>query len=171
MTRRAWVLLFLVGGGAGSIWAQERGYVLKRGEGESLLGGSRIIKASPRTGSQGAEMIWDSMAVDRSTGIHAHKDADEFFYVLSGSGSAFVVGNEQPVEAGDVIFVAKGQEHRIRNARADAPLELVFLVDRPGLATEFREGAARSQALGRPLTLEERNSISQKHGTTYKTIE
>ena len=152
-------------------WAQQRGYVLKRGDGELLMGGEAIIKVSPATGSQSGEVFWQTMASGGTTGIHIHHEADEFFYVVTGEGSALIGDQETPIAAGDVVFVPKGEQHRLRHAGAEGSLEVVFFVDRPGLANEFREGHTRFEALGRWLTLEELNEISERHGTTYLTTE
>jgi oxalate decarboxylase/phosphoglucose isomerase-like protein (cupin superfamily) len=105
-----------------------------------------------------------------STGVHVHRDADEFFYVISGKGLAMVDGTELPVEADDVVFVPKGHDHRLKSA-GPMPLEIVFLVDKPGLASDFRENRSEAVAKKRRLTLEEWNKISEKYGTTHKTIE
>lgn len=144
------------------------GYVLKRGEGERLFNGEAIIKASPESGTQGAEMFWTAYDQEFSTGVHFHHTADEFFYVVSGSGFALVSGGEVPIEAGDVVFVPAGQDHRLRTS---GPLEIVFLVDEPGLASEFREAHVLSNGGQVLLTLEQLNQISQAHGTTYRTLE
>src|SRR5437879_2079959 len=63
MARRRIVVLFgIVLIGAVSAWSQQRGYVMKPGEGEHMPGERRtILKASPRTGTQGVEMFRDTM--------------------------------------------------------------------------------------------------------------
>jgi mannose-6-phosphate isomerase-like protein (cupin superfamily) len=171
MARRIGVLLGIVLVGAVSTWSERRGYVLKSGDGERLPGARRtILKASPRTGTQGVEVFRDTMPAGASTGVHVHQQADEFFYVVSGKGLAFVDKDEMPVEADDFVFVPKGHDHRVKNA-GPTPLELVFLVDRPGLADDFRESRAEAIARKRRLTLDELNRISQKYGTIRKTIE
>lgn len=170
MSTRFATLLIITLIAAVSVWSQESGYVLKRNEGERLFGGATIIKASPRTGSQAAEMFWSALSAGFSTGIHVHHTADEFFYVLSGTGVALVAGKEVPIEAGDVVFVPRGQDHRLKTMGA-SPLEIVFLVDKPGLANEFREGHATSDGGKVALTLQDLNRISEKYGTTYKTLE
>lgn len=173
MNGRLVTLLGVVAIGGVSLWSQGQGHVVRRGQGEQVFDGSAIIKVSPRTGSQGAEMIWQSLADGAATGIHTHDVADEFFYVIRGSGFALVGGQETAVEAGDVIFVPKGSEHRLRGPGAGTavPLEVVFLVDRPWLSSEFREGQAEYERLQRDLTLEEVNRISQKYGTTHRTLQ
>ena len=171
ITRRVLVLFGIVLAGAGAELSQQHGGVLKPGDGERLPGERRtFVKASPQTGTQGAEMFRDTMPPGTSTGVHVHHQADEFFYVVSGKGLALVDGTELPVEADDIVFVPRGHDHRVKSS-GPAPLELVFLVDRPGLASDFREGRSSAIAKKRRLTLDERNRISEKYGTTHKTIE
>ncbi|MCZ6671580.1 MAG: cupin domain-containing protein [Verrucomicrobia bacterium] len=153
-----------------NVQSSQQGYVLKRGEGEALFDGQTLVKASPRTGSQGGEMFWSHLGPGFSTGIHIHHAADEFFYVVSGAGVALVGDKEVPIETGDVVFVPTGQDHRLKTS-GGVPLEIVYLVDRPGLASEFRDGHVLSDGGKVPLTLEQLNQISQKYGTTYKTLE
>ena len=170
MLRRSRILLAVTLLGSISIWAQNKGFVVKTNEGEKLLGGGVLVKASPRTGSQGAEMFLSSMAPGGSAGRHIHRGADEFFYVTGGVGVAFVNGREVPIEAGDVMFVPKGQEHAFKNSSSTEPLKTVFLMDRPGLASEFHDVDAQSEGGKRSLTLDELNRISQKYGTRYNTV-
>ena len=172
MLNRRFIVLFgivLIGTVSGS--SQQRGYVLKSGDGERLPGERQtLVKASPRTGTQGVELFRDSMVPGASTGIHVHQQADEFFYVVSGRGFALVDGNELSIEADDFVFVPKGHEHRVKSV-GPTPLELVFLVDRPGLASDFRESRSEQVARKRRLTLDEWNRISKKYGTVHKTPE
>jgi mannose-6-phosphate isomerase-like protein (cupin superfamily) len=171
VNRRFLLLCGIVLAGAGSALTQPHGSVMKPGEGERLPGERQtFIKASPQTGTQGAEMFRDTMLAGTSTGIHVHGRADEFFYVIRGKGLALVDGTELTVEADDVVFVPRGHDHRVKSS-GPMPLELVFLVDRPGLAGDFREGRSEAVAKKRRLTLEEWNRISEKYGTTHKTLE
>jgi mannose-6-phosphate isomerase-like protein (cupin superfamily) len=171
INRRTLVLLALVLFGNGWAWSQQRGGVLKPSQGERLPGDRpTFVKASPRTGTQRVEMFRDTMLPGTSTGVHVHAQADEFFYVVNGNGLGLVDGIETPIEADDIVFVPRGHDHRVKSL-GPSPLELVFLVDRPGLASDFREGRSDAVAKKRRLTLEEWNRISQKYGTTHKTIE
>lgn len=141
-----------------------RGYVLKNGEGEEACCGV-LIKASPRSGSRAGLLILQPMPAHFSTGIHYHTEADEFFYVVSGSGTATVAGEEHPIEAGDVIFVPAGEDHRLMTQSSG--MEIIEFLDKPGLDDEFR-GATN---LGDDFTLEELNAISRPNGTVYRTLE
>jgi mannose-6-phosphate isomerase-like protein (cupin superfamily) len=154
ISQRILVLFGIVLIGVGSAWSQQRGGVLKPGEGERLPGERQtFVKASPRTGTQSVEMFRDTMPPGTSTGVHVHRQADEFFYVVSGKGLAFVDGTELPVEADDIVFVPKGHDHRVKSS-GPMPLELVFLVDQPGLASDFREGRSEAVARKRRTTCE-----------------
>lgn len=146
------------------------GYVLKSGEGEALYDGTWIIKASPNDGTQGVEMHWNSMSPGLSTGLHVHVQADEFFYVLGGSGVAVLNEQETRIEPGDVIFVPKGHDHKLVNV-GEEPLELLFFLDKLGLANEARALYHRFQETGEPPTLEELNEIANEYGTIYKSLE
>ena len=64
-----------------------KGYVLKPGEGEAL-GPSRLIKASPQSGTQGGVIVLDQLRPGFQTTFHIHTNADEFFYVVGGEGRA-----------------------------------------------------------------------------------
>ena len=105
--------LFLVGISVNLVIANEarKGYVLKAGEGELAAGA--VIKASPSNGTQGGVMMVEPFPEHFSTGLHYHLEADEFFYVVSGSGTATLGGVDYTVGAGDVIFIPSGQDHKL----------------------------------------------------------
>ena len=140
------------------------GYVLKPGEGEDD-GFGGLIKASPKTGTQGVVWIEDRMPPSASSGIHLHLEADEFFYVLDGTGRFRLAAEEHQIGAGDMIFVPLKTEHRVTSSKDD-PLHVIFIVDRPGLGEQFRMGLDRTK-----MTLEEFNAIVEKYGTVYKTFD
>ena len=142
------------------------GYILKSGEGEDTTGdGSSIIKASPRTGTQGVVFVVGQDAPSSTSGIHVHLEADEFFYVLGGTGRILLGTEEHEIGAGDTIFVPVGSEHRVTSSEDD-PLHVIFIVDRPGLDEQFRLALDRTK-----MTLEDFNAIVEKYGTVYKTFD
>ncbi len=53
-------------------------------------------------------------------------DDDEIYYVVSGHASFFVEGQSRPVQPGDVIYVAAGEEHRFEDIEEDLKLLVVF---------------------------------------------
>ena len=148
--------------------AQEsrEGYVLKVGEGEYAAGA--IIKASPASGTQGGVLLHEPFPDGFSTGLHYHVEADEFFYVISGQGTATFNGEDHSVEAGDVIFIPAGLDHKLWTD--GSTMELLAFLDKPGLDEEFR---AWHRAYGEdaPVSLEQLNEIAERYGTVYRTLE
>jgi quercetin dioxygenase-like cupin family protein len=59
---------------------------------------------------------------------HSH-DYEHEVYIVSGSGTVLLNGQEQPIKAGDVVYVPADQEHQFRAAdsRGDQPGGLQFL--------------------------------------------
>ena len=102
------------------------GFILKRGEGESLLNGI-VIKASPKTGTERSIMAEQTFPKGGTTNLHIHEQGDELFYVVSGKGMATLGDNTEEIGHGDVIFVPKGAVHVIQNLNYDEPLKVVFL--------------------------------------------
>lgn len=147
---------------------ERHGYVLKPGEGERL-GPVRIIKAGPKSGTQGGVMVLDQAPANFTVGLHYHTQADEFFYILNGQGSFLIEGKDIPIGPGDVVFVPAGQDHGI-SISAERPLEMLVFLDRPGLAQDFRELHALRQSHSGPITLEQRNAIARKYGTVYREL-
>lgn len=154
---------------SGESMGSNGGYILKPGQGEDTAGdGSSIIKASPMTGTQGVVFVDDKMQPAGTSGIHEHLEADEFFYVLEGSGRMLLGDEEHMIQAGDFVFVPVATNHRVSSS-ADDPLHVLFIVDRPGLDEQFRlelQGLDRSE-----MTVEEFNKVVRQYGTVYKTFD
>ena len=139
-----------------------QGYVLKAGEGEAL-GPSRLIKASPRSGTQGGVVVLDQLQPGFTTGLHAHINADEFFYVISGTGTATIGEDEVSIGPGDFVFIPMAGSHRMSVADT-GPMELLYFLDEPGLEEFFREAHALYFSQSQTMSLEECNAIGQKYG-------
>ncbi len=63
---------------------------------------------------QAAEMV---IAPGASEGgpDNRHRGADQWLYVVSGSGVAIVEGEQQKLKAGSLLVVQRGERHEIRN--------------------------------------------------------
>lgn len=146
-----------------------QGYVLKPEEGEVLFDDfSTIIKASPKTGTQGMVFIQGKDTPGGTSGVHVHLIADELFYIIGGVGWILIGTEEYEISTGDVIFVPAGTDHKVSSS-IDDPLEMIFIVDRPGLEEQFR---LEAQGLDRTkMTLEEFNEVARKYGTVYKSFD
>lgn len=56
---------------------------------------------------------------------------DEVYYVLSGRGQIMVAGEDHFVQAGSIVYVAKGDEHRFHTIEEELQL-LVFFAPAEG---------------------------------------
>ena len=148
------------------------GYVLKKNEGTILSGSdsSLIIKAAPELGSQTDIAIVQKIGPGKGTGLHYHKDADELFYVIEGSGTAVLGTKSYNIEAGDFIFIPRNSDHKIRKYDSTGILKVAFFMDKPGLLDFFKERHKQLYMDKKPMTLEELNSMAEKYGTHFKTL-
>jgi len=65
------------------------------------------------------------------TPLHSH-DWEHEVYVLSGCGVVDSPDGEKPINPGDCVFVAPGQEHRFRNTGQDDLTFLCLVPKQPG---------------------------------------
>ncbi|HEX4590500.1 MAG TPA: cupin domain-containing protein [Gemmataceae bacterium] len=74
--------------------------------------GFRVALTNRR--SQAAEMV---LAAGESEGgpDNRHRGADQWLYVVSGSGAATVNGRRLPLKAGTLLLIERGDRHEIRN--------------------------------------------------------
>ena len=73
--------------------------------------------------AQAAEM---TVAPGRQVGgpENYHTDSDQWLFVVSGTGVATVDGDDERIEAGDLIRIEAGERHGIEND-GDEPLQTV----------------------------------------------
>lgn len=116
-----------------------RAQVFRPADGEVLLGGMIILKATPQQGTGGGEMMIANLTPGFSTDLHRHEEADEFFYVASGTGFVVLDTTEVAIGPGDAIFIPRGHRHQLKNTSSGQPLQMVAFLDRPGLADYFRK--------------------------------
>jgi mannose-6-phosphate isomerase-like protein (cupin superfamily) len=74
--------------------------------------------------------------------LHVHPDAEELVVILRGRGTFFLDGQPHPVAAEDVIHIAPGREHELRNT-GDELLFCLFINVPVG---EALERLAKAQA-------------------------
>ena len=67
--------------------------------------------------AQAAEMV---IAPGGSEGgaDNRHRGADQWLFVVSGSGVASVEGRRVPLKAGTLLVIEKGERHEVRNTDA-----------------------------------------------------
>ncbi len=78
--------------------------------------------------------------------VNAHRGSDQWLYVVSGTGMAYVDENAQPLKARSLLLIERGQKHEIRNTVEDpyAPLTSMFLRPIVPMAAPSRAAALRA---------------------------
>jgi len=154
---------------AANVQAHE-GFVLKAGEGNAVLNGI-VIKVSPENASTQAMLAEQTFPKGGRTGLHIHDQGDEIFYVVSGRGTATLEGDTEDIVGGDVIFVPDGTVHAVQNLDYDDPLIVVFYMDSPELAEQFRALHERLVSdPDRPISPEERAKIEERFGGSRTVV-
>ena len=64
--------------------------------------------------TQAAEMVLEPGASEGDAG-NCHRGADQWLYVVSGSGMAVVEGVRVPLKAGRLLVIERGERHEVRN--------------------------------------------------------
>ncbi|MFC7337844.1 cupin domain-containing protein [Haloferula chungangensis] len=62
--------------------------------------------------------------------LHRHSAQSEFYLVFSGTGLLHGEGDPQTLRAGDIVFAAPGEAHRIENT-GPSDLEYLVVSDQP----------------------------------------
>jgi mannose-6-phosphate isomerase-like protein (cupin superfamily) len=74
--------------------------------------GFRVALGNRR--SQAAEMVLPA-GDSEGGGDNRHRGADQWLYVLAGTGAALVNGKRYPLRAGMLMLIEHGDKHEIRN--------------------------------------------------------
>src|SRR5438045_2745755 len=87
--------------------------------------GFRVALSSPS--AQVAEMV---IAVGDAEGGpgNNHAGADQWLFVISGTGSAHMARKRVPLRAGTLLLIPRRQQHEIRNSGSTALRTLNFYV-------------------------------------------
>jgi len=80
--------------------------------------GFRVALGNRR--SQAAEMVLPPGDAEGDPG-NRHRGADQWLYVVAGSGTATVNGKRRRLRAGSLVLIERGDEHEIKNT-GRAPL-------------------------------------------------
>ena len=70
---------------------------------------------------------------------HAHPDSKELIFVVHGTGTGRIAGQEVQVQQGDLIAIEKGEPHQFRNTGAEQ-LRLLWIYSPPGPEKKFLDG-------------------------------
>ena len=67
-----------------------------------------------------------------------HRGADQWLYIVSGSGTATVNGEPHPISEGTLMLIEHGDEHEIRNT-GGTPLRTLSVYVPPAYSTDGKE--------------------------------
>jgi mannose-6-phosphate isomerase-like protein (cupin superfamily) len=106
--------------------------------------GAYVIEPLIGAAEEGAGTVWRvRIAPGQRTAISYHQVAEEYYFILSGSGLAVLDGRELPIKAGDFLRLPPGTRHSF--VTAQEPLEMLD-IHTPGCwpqrDTFFVEGMA-----------------------------
>ena len=98
--------------------------------------GFRVALGNER--SQAAEMV--IAPGDKEGGPrNRHRGADQWLFVVSGSGSALVKGKRHALRVGSLLLIEHGDQHEIKNTAKKEPLRTLNLYVPPGYTEEGDE--------------------------------
>ncbi len=138
--------------------------VLGPGEGARLtaLGSTYTTKADSGA-SQGAYWLTEEEFWGDTTPLHAHTDAEEAFYVLSGEAGVWVDGQEQVAGPGSFILVPRGTPHALRRL-SDEAVRMLTLVSPAGMERFFQAVVAEGEE-NLLADLDRLVALAEAHGT------
>lgn len=97
--------------------------------------GFRIALGNRRT--QAAEMVIAPGDSEGGPG-NRHKGADQWLFVVSGSGRAIIKGKTYPLREGVLLLIEHGDQHEIRNS-GRAPLKTLNFYSPPAYRADGEE--------------------------------
>ncbi|KIO49129.1 cupin domain-containing protein [Nitrosospira sp. NpAV] len=92
--------------------------------------------------SQAAEMVLPPGDAEGGSG-NRHRGADQWLYIVSGTGIATVNGKRYPLKGGSLMLIERGDKHEICNTGKDMLRTLNFYV--PPAYTHGGEELPRGQ--------------------------
>jgi mannose-6-phosphate isomerase-like protein (cupin superfamily) len=100
--------------------------------------GFRVVLANAR--AQAAEMVLAPGAGEGDSG-NRHRGADQWLYVVSGTGTARINGRRLPLRPGSLLLIERRDRHEIRNT-GRAPLRTLNVYVPPAYTKSGEERAA-----------------------------
>jgi quercetin dioxygenase-like cupin family protein len=88
-------------------------------------------------GANGSTVIWFAVPPGKRLGRHTDT-AEETQFILAGSGELLRDDGAQPVRAGDVVVLAEGEAHDLRNS-GEGDLEVIGFFSAPAVQQHWSE--------------------------------
>ncbi len=109
-------------------------------------GGTHTWLAHDRETADGFLLFEDAVEVGKRTPLHVHPESDETFYVLDGTISLHVDGDQHELRAGGVAFVPRGVPHAF--LVTSQPGARLLCLHTPGGGEEFYRHASEAAVEG-----------------------
>lgn len=97
---------------------------------DSVKGASKKVTIGPKEGWDDHVMRVFKLEAGGNTPKHTH-DWPHINYIISGKGTLFLNGKENPIETGSYACVPSNELHQFRNT-GDEPLEFICIVPLKG---------------------------------------
>jgi quercetin dioxygenase-like cupin family protein len=79
----------------------------------------QFLLGAHNTGRDDFLLGWTVLPPGARHDRHLHRNADEFFIVLEGTGEIFVDGGTKPATRGEVVWTPRGRFHGFDNTSDD----------------------------------------------------
>jgi len=88
--------------------------------------GSELRPLIDRTTSQITQcsLAEELLPPGKAVAVHRHRELEEIYYIVSGSGLMTIGSESRPVRGGDAIYVPRGSRHTLENT-GDSPIRLL----------------------------------------------
>ena len=105
--------------------------------------GSEIRPLIDRTTSriELCSLAEEVLPVGSTVGRHHHLETEEIYYILRGTGRMTVGSEVRMVEAGDAVFIPRGQTHTLENT-GQAPMTILLVCGPAHTVEDHRAGDA-----------------------------
>ena len=84
----------------------------------------RELLGLPTSSARNQSLAESTLEPGRSTQRHYHRESEELYYLVEGTGEMEVDGERAPVGPGDAILIPPGAWHQI-SAKGDGPLRFL----------------------------------------------
>jgi mannose-6-phosphate isomerase-like protein (cupin superfamily) len=90
--------------------------------------GSQIRPLIDRTTSdiQKCSLAEEVLPSGAAVGKHLHRETEEIYYILSGSGEMTVGDDTESVSAGDAVYIPRNNAHTLKNT-GNEPMKILLV--------------------------------------------
>lgn len=97
---------------------------------------TRVLMDAGEMGARNISVTWLEIPAGAEQELRSHKEAEQVYVVVRGSGTMSVAGDTQRVEEGDLILVSPATDHAVAND-GDTELACVSVQSPPVAVAEL----------------------------------